>query len=171
MPVPAYIKIKGATQGDISKGAFTADSVGNIFQKGHEDQCLVEAFEMNVIVPTDVQSGQPTGVRVHRPSSFTKVFDKSSPLLWSALCNGETLQMEMDFFRVSTTGQQQKYFTVKWVDAVLVDGKGYLPNCLETANSQFFNMETWKFGYRKIEWEHTIAGTSGSDDWRTPNQG
>ncbi|MFP1948356.1 type VI secretion system tube protein Hcp, partial [Lonsdalea quercina] len=22
--------------------------------------------------------------------------------------------------------------------------------------------------YRKIDWEHTVAGTSGSDDWRAP---
>ncbi|MEI7320236.1 type VI secretion system tube protein Hcp, partial [Pectobacterium parmentieri] len=22
--------------------------------------------------------------------------------------------------------------------------------------------------YRKIDWEHTVAGTSGSDDWRVP---
>ncbi|HDC4324226.1 TPA: type VI secretion system tube protein Hcp, partial [Aeromonas veronii] len=22
--------------------------------------------------------------------------------------------------------------------------------------------------YRKIDWEHTVAGTSGADDWRAP---
>lgn len=38
MPTPAYITIEGKTQGNITKGAFTADSVGNIYQEGHEDQ-------------------------------------------------------------------------------------------------------------------------------------
>ncbi|MEX5401760.1 type VI secretion system tube protein Hcp, partial [Proteus mirabilis] len=22
--------------------------------------------------------------------------------------------------------------------------------------------------YRKVDWEHTVAGTSGADDWRAP---
>jgi type VI secretion system secreted protein Hcp len=170
MPTPGYAKITGATQGNISSGAFTADSVGNIYQSGHEDSNLVEGMSMHVIVPTDPQSGQPTGVRVHQPSKFLKVFDKSSPLLWQALCTGEMLQIEIDFYRIASTGTQQKFFTVKWTDAILVDGKGYMPDCLNPANGNYVDMEEWAFTYRKIEWDHTVAGTSGSDDWRAPNQ-
>ncbi|MGA9663177.1 MAG: type VI secretion system tube protein Hcp, partial [Pseudomonas alloputida] len=40
MPTPAYIKIIGHTQGNITENAFTAESVGNVFQQGHEDQIL-----------------------------------------------------------------------------------------------------------------------------------
>jgi hypothetical protein len=25
-----------------------------------------------------------------------------------------------------------------------------------------------RHAYRKINWEHTVAGTSGADDWRSP---
>ncbi|MDV3443847.1 type VI secretion system tube protein Hcp, partial [Pseudomonas otitidis] len=35
------------------------------------------------------QSGQPTGQRVHKPLMITKVFDKSSPLIFNALTSGE----------------------------------------------------------------------------------
>ena len=54
MPTPCYISITGQTQGNITAGAFTADSV-----QGHEDEMLVQEFLHNVTVPTDPQSGQP----------------------------------------------------------------------------------------------------------------
>ena len=57
MPTPCYISITGQTQGNITAGAFTADSVGNIYVQGHEDEMLVQEFQHNVTVPTDPQSG------------------------------------------------------------------------------------------------------------------
>lgn len=70
MPTPCYISIKGQTQGNITAGAFTADSVGNIYVQGHEDEMLVQEFQHNVTVPTDPQSGQPSGQRAHKPFIF-----------------------------------------------------------------------------------------------------
>ncbi|MDQ0505575.1 Hcp family type VI secretion system effector [Xanthobacter agilis] len=167
MPQPAYISITGTKQGLISKGAFTSDSVGNIWQEGHEDECIVQAFSSNVIIPRDPQSGQPTGSRVHQPATITKYQDKASPLLWQALSTGEVLsEVTLSFWRTSTAGQQEKYFTIKWEDAVLVDGKGMIPNVLMSENSKLQDMEEWAFTYRKVTWTHEKAGTSGSDDWR-----
>ena len=40
MPTPAFISIEGATQGIITQGAFTEDSVGNIYIEGHEDEVM-----------------------------------------------------------------------------------------------------------------------------------
>ena len=70
MPTPCYISITGQTQGNITAGAFTADSVGNIYVQGHEDEMLVQEFQHNVTVPTDPQSGQPSGQRSHKPFHF-----------------------------------------------------------------------------------------------------
>ncbi|SIS16074.1 type VI secretion system effector, Hcp1 family, partial [Aquipseudomonas alcaligenes] len=36
MPTPAYLSLEGTKQGLITAGTFTEDSVGNIFQEGHE---------------------------------------------------------------------------------------------------------------------------------------
>ena len=44
MPTPAYLTIEGSSQGNITQGAFTADSVGNIWQEAHQDEILVQAF-------------------------------------------------------------------------------------------------------------------------------
>ena len=45
MSTPAYIRIEGKTQGLITQGAFTGDSVGNVFVEGHEDEILVQAIK------------------------------------------------------------------------------------------------------------------------------
>ncbi|WP_194792073.1 type VI secretion system tube protein TssD [Pseudomonas sp. UFMG81] len=74
MATPAYMAVTGEKQGLITAGAFTADSVGNTYQEGHEDQVMVQGFEHEVIIPRDPQSGQPTGQRVHKPVKITKVF-------------------------------------------------------------------------------------------------
>jgi type VI secretion system secreted protein Hcp len=169
MPVPAYATIQGQSQGQITKGANTSDSVGNSYQEAHQDESLVQAFTTNVTIPRDPQSGQPTGLRVHQPASITKSYDKASPMLWQALCTGEILQISLSFWRTSLTGQQEQYFTIKYTDALLVDGQGYVPDCLDEQYRNYPHMETWKFTYRKVDWTHEKAGTSGSDDWRSPN--
>ena len=168
MPSPAYVSIEGSKQGKITSGATTSDSIGNIYQEGHADESMVEGFSCAVIVPRDPQSGQPSGTRVHQPSSIEKFFDKASPLMWQALCTGETMNIHLKFYRTNVQGVQEHYFTIKWTDAVFVDAKATLPDVLNPQNAQYGNMETWQFSYRKVEWTHEVAGTSGSDDWRSP---
>ena len=103
MPTPAYLSLEGTKQGLITAGTFTEDSVGNIFQEGHEDQILVQAFNHQVIIPRDPQSGQPTGQRVHKPLMITKVFDKSSPLIFNSLTSGERLsKCRLEWYRTSS---------------------------------------------------------------------
>lgn len=169
MPTPAYLTVEGTNQGQMTKGTFTQESVGNIYQEGHEDEILVQAFNHEVIIPRDPQSGQPTGQRVHRPLVITKVFDKSSPLLYTALTSGERLTKCMiKFYRTSADGQQEPYFTIELEDAIIVDVRAYMPNCQDPASAHFTHLEDVSFTYRKITWSHEVAGTSGSDDWRAP---
>jgi type VI secretion system secreted protein Hcp len=152
MPTPAYLSITGVKQGLITAGTFTQDSVGNIYQEGHEDQILVQAFSHQVIIPRDPQSGQPTGQRVHKPLMISKVFDKSSPLLFSALTSGEEVKCRLE-------------------GATLVDIQSRMPNCQDPDNAHFTHLEDVYFTYRKIVWTHEVSGTSGSDDWRSPVAG
>jgi len=167
MPTPAYISIEGATQGLITSGAFTEESVGGIWQEGHEDEVLVEAFKHNVTQPRDPQSGQPTGNRVHQPLTITKIFDKASPLLYNALVSGEKLtKCEIKWFRTSPSGTQEHYFTHTLEDALVVDIKAYMPNCQDPSQAHFTHLEDISFTYRKITWEHVVGATVGEDDWR-----
>lgn len=169
MPTPAYLTVEGTNQGAITSGTFTEDSVGNVYQEGHEDEILVQAFMHEVIIPRDPQSGQPTGQRVHKPMTITKVFDKSSPLLFTALTSGERLtKCLLKFYRTSADGQQEHYFSIELEDAIIVDIKSYMPNCQDPGQAHFTHLEDVSFTYRKITWSHVVAGTEGADDWRAP---
>jgi type VI secretion system secreted protein Hcp len=172
LATPAYMSIEGTKQGLITAGAFTADSVGNTYQEGHEDQVMVQGFQHQVTIPRDPQSGQPTGQRIHKPLVITKVFDKASPLLQAALTSGERLtKVEIQWYRTSAAGTQEHYYTTTLEDAIIVDMKDYMLNCQDPSNSHFTHLEDVHFTYRKITWTHEVSGTSGSDDWRTPVAG
>lgn len=107
MPTPCYISIEGKTQGNITAGAFTAESVGNIYVQGHEDEMLVQAFSHVVTVPTDPQSGQPSGQRAHKPFRFTVALNKAVPLLYNALASGEMLpKITLKWYRTSVEGSK-----------------------------------------------------------------
>lgn len=171
MATPAYMSVTGEKQGLITAGAFTADSVGNIYQEGHEDQVMVQAFNHQVIIPRDPQSGQPTGQRIHKALCITKVFDKSSPLLLAALTTGEQMtEVTIEWYRTSASGTQELYYTTKLEDAIIVEIKDYMHNCQDPANSHFTHLEDVHFTYRKITWTHEVCGTTGSDDWRKLKQ-
>jgi type VI secretion system secreted protein Hcp len=167
VPTPAYMAIEGSKQGLITKDTFTQDSVGKIYQQGHEDEILVQAFEHQVIRPTDPQSGQPTGDRVHKPLMITKVFDRSSPLLFSALTTGESLNCTLKWYRPADGGVEH-YFTIELVDAIIVDIQSKMPNCQDPEQAHFTHLEDVYFSYREISWEHVVSNTSASDDWRKP---
>ena len=167
MATPAYMSITGEKQGLITAGAFTADSVGNSYQDDYKDQVMVQGFTHEMTIPRDPQSGQPTGQRVHKPLVITKVFDKASPLLLAALTSGERMStVEITWYRTSTLGTQEPYYTTKLEDAIIVEIKDYMHNCQDPANSHFTHLEDVHFTYRKITWTHIVCGTSGSDDWR-----
>ena len=169
MPTPAYMTIMGERQGNITADNFTESSVGNIYQEGHEDELLVQAFSHEIMLPRDSQSGQPTGQRVHHPLHITKVMDKCSPLLYRALTSGERLpKVQMKFYRTSAQGTMEHYFTLTLEDAIITNISTYMPNCLDASKAHFVHMEDVQFTYRKLTKTHEVASTSESDDWRKP---
>jgi type VI secretion system secreted protein Hcp len=171
MPTPCYIAIEGETQGSITSGACTADSIGDAYVEGHEDEMLVQNFDHTVTVPTDPQSGQPSGRRVHKAFKFTVNLNKAVPLLYNALASGEKLSsVTLKWYRTSIEGKQENFFTTTLENATITNIDCAMPHCQDPAYSDFTQDVTVSLAYRKITWDHAIAGTSGSDDWRSPDE-
>lgn len=169
MPTPCYISIEGESQGLITAGASSPDSIGDSFVEGHEDEMMVQQFSHVVTVPTDPQSGNPSGQRVHKPFKFTVALNKAVPLLYNALASGESLStLELKWYRTSVEGKQENFFTTALEGASIVNIECEMPHCQDPANNNFTQNLTVSISYRKITWDHINAGTSGSDDWRTP---
>ena len=166
MPIPAYATIQGKNQGEISAGSMSVDSVGTLSYKGQEDAIQVQEFELGVEIPTDPQSGQPTGRRIHTGLRLIKYIDKSSPMLLQAIASGEQLEtVEIQFFRTSATGTQEHYYTIKIEEATLVRYRPHFPNSLDPDTKGYAHMEELLFQYKAIEMTHVVGGTSGRDSW------
>ena len=128
------------------------------FTSVHQDRgCNTRAQEVThvVTVPTDPQSGQPSGQRVHKPFVFTCSLNKSVPLLYNALTKGEKLNnVEVKWYRTSTGGGQEHFFSTVFEDAVITDISLLMPNAQEAGNSDKTEQFKVSLNYRKIVKRH-----------------
>lgn len=108
-----YLRIRGERQGDISAGCGTEASIGNRFQLGHENEIFAFSLSNGI-------TGTGKGVNL-QALSFTKLIDKSSPLLTTAITNNEKLALEFNFYRTSRYGTWEKYYSIELRGASLTD--------------------------------------------------
>jgi len=159
MPMPFHMTIDGATQGNYE---------GSCQMQGREGTILCEAFEHEIKIPRDPQSGLATGKRVHGAMKIVKVYDKSTPKLAQALTSGENTTVELKWYRIDASGIEEHYFTTKLENAILVCIKYWTPNCLDPATESFTHMEDVHFTYSKIIWTWEPDGISTEDSWLVP---
>lgn len=149
-----YLTLTGEKQGLISAGCSTLDSIGNRFQKGHEDQIQVLSLDHVVSREQNVS---------HQPLAFTKPIDKSSPLLGVAISNNELMTAIFSMYRTNSTGVIEDFYGIKLTGATLIDISSMYPNSIE--NNDLIPSEKVLLKYKSITWEHKIAGTSGYSIW------
>lgn len=162
MALNAYLKLKGQKQGDIK---------GSVTQKGREGKIMVIAVSHEIVSPRDAASGLPTGKRQHKPFVITKELDKSSPLLYSALCNNENItEFELQFWTPQTkgaagAGAEVQHYTVKLTNAKIVDIRFAMLNNKNPELMRYAEYEEVAFTYQKIEWTWVIGGITSIDNW------
>ena len=162
MALNAYLRLKGQKQGEIK---------GSVIQKGREGKIMIIAVNHEIASPRDVATGMATGKRQHKPFTITKQIDKSSPLLFSALVNNETItDWELQFFtsQVKATagaGVEVNHYTIKLTNAHVIDIKTIMPNNKNPELAIYTEYEELQFNYQKIEWTWTEGGVTFSDTW------
>ncbi|KJG11045.1 major exported protein, partial [Photobacterium iliopiscarium] len=52
--------------------------------------------------------------------------------------------------------------------ATIVNIDNQMPHCQDSTKVDFTQLIEISMAYRKINWDHTVSGTSGADDWRAP---
>jgi type VI secretion system secreted protein Hcp len=160
MPMPAHMTLKGEKQGAID---------GDCTMKGREKTILVEAFDHEIHIPHDIQTGLSAGKRVHGAFKVVKEFDRATPMICQALCTGEHMKdVTLKFYRVSKSGTEEQYFTIVLEDAIVVSVRPWMPNCLDKSMGSFGHMEEVSFTYRRISWRNEAAKTEAQDDWQVP---
>lgn len=127
----------------------------------------------------DALTGRLTGLRIGRYcDNVLELLDqhlvfvalnKAVPLMYNSLASGEMLpKVTLKWYRTSVEGKQEHFFSTVLTDATIVDIDCQMPHCQDPANADFTQLIQVSLAYRKIDWEHTVAGTSGADDWRAP---
>lgn len=160
MPMPCYVTLEGENQGKIE---------GSCEVSGHEGKILIQAVEHHVELPKNPQTGLPSGKRQHLGITLTKEIDKASPKLYQALCSGEQLKkVEVEFYRISPKGTEEKYYTIALEKAVIVGARLWVPNCLHPDNRQMGHMEDIGLTYEKIVWTWEPDGIEAEDSWLAP---
>jgi type VI secretion system secreted protein Hcp len=165
MALNAYLKLKGQKQGAIN---------GSVTQKGRENKIMVIAVSHDIVSPRDPASGLPSGKRMHKPMVITKELDKSSPLLYNALCNNENItEWELQFWTpqikaTSGAGTEVQHFTIKLTNANIASISFRMANNKHPDLMKFNEYEEVAFTYQKIEWTWTDGGITAQDDWETP---
>ena len=110
-----YMTITGKAQGLISAGCSTQDSIGNKCQTAHTDEIMVLSYTHNMVNIGNIN--KPT----HSPIIITKNVDKASPLLAQALSTREEVNCTISFYRVSSFGMQEKFYSVSINGGVIAD--------------------------------------------------
>lgn len=158
MALTGYMKVKGNTQGDIK---------GDCTQSGDKkDAMLVYDYKHDIEIPKDTHTGLPTGQRIHNPLCVVKHFDQATPKLKKACCTGEQCEVTIDFYRIKDDGTEEKYFTVKLSEAIIVNASDSKPMTFLADNKPFMDMETVCFTYSKITWTYNDGNIEYTDDWK-----
>ncbi len=160
MPMPCYLQITGTTQGKIE---------GSVAIQGRQGQILVQAEDTLIEIPRNVETGLPMGKRVHGPFKITKEIDKSSPKIFQALTSGEQLtEVLLEFTRISPAGKEEKYYTIKLQNAIVVSLRKWVANCFDQETKMLGHMEDVCFTYEHVTWSYTPDGIEADDNWLAP---
>ena len=157
MAFSAYLTITGQKQGAIK---------GSVTIKGREGSIAVHSFSHSTELPFDTASGLPSGKRVHRPFTITKEIDQSSPLLWNALTNNESITGWQLKLWQATTGanpQEIQYYTITLTNALIVS----ITESADDQNPAAAPREEIAFVFQKIAWTWTAGAITGQDNWNT----
>ena len=155
----AYLKVKGAKQGEIK---------GSVTKKGQED--TIEAFSVDheIVSPRDPQSGLPTGQRMHKPLTVKIAIDKATPLLWNAMVNNESLpEVTLDFYAPGAGGQVAQAFSIKLTNAVIAEMHLHTGPVAQASMQKLESYEEVAFTYQKIEWTWQQGNVRAADDWQS----
>ncbi len=159
MAMTCYMTIKAKSQGDIQ---------GDCTQQGRENTILCYALDHTVEIPRDTHSGLATGQRIHKPLQVVTNIGKHTPKIFQACCTGEHMDVELQQYRINEKGQEEKYFTVKLQDAIIVQSREWYPETFVEENRPYKHMQDILFTYETIIWTYVPDGIEAEDSWKKP---
>lgn len=157
----SYMTVTGKRQGLISSGCSSQSSIGNKCQSWHKDEIMVLAYTHDML--TDSGGGLAGGRGKHMPVMITKAIDKSSPLLASALHEREEVECIINFYRTSSVGGRERYYSIHLSGARIAHISQQVPHAIRMNDAE--PQELVSIRYRDIAWAHVPGATSAYSTW------
>lgn len=160
MALPGYMTITAENQGLIE---------GDCDLENREDSIVIYAVEHSVKLPTD-QQGMPNGRRVHQPFTLLKQVDRTSPMLYQCLTEGELLtEVSLDWYRIDSTGMEERYYRQVLKNAQITAIEFSVADD-DSPSSQRGHMERISLIYDSISWCHEVDGIEFEDNFQVNAQ-
>lgn len=157
MAIPVYLWLKDDGGADIK---------GSVDVQGREGSIEVTAFEHQLYIPTDNNTGKLTGTRIHAPVMLMKEIDSSTPYLYKAVTTGQTLKSaEMKWYRIDDAGQEVEYFNTKLENVKIVRVAPVMHDIKDASKERHNHLESLELRYEKITWTYKDGNIIHSDSW------
>ena len=153
MSTPAHLWLEDENGSPVVGGCIMPLRLGSIELK---------SFSHGVTIPVDPNLGKLTGTRVHRPITIVKEFDRSTPLLYRAVCEGRTMKKAIiKMYRILDSGIEAEYFNIILENVKFTTVAPYLaPNEMSSTH-----LETLELRYEAITWKYTDGNIIYRDSW------
>ena len=161
----AFVLAPGLASADVSVALFLEingtkiDGENPVTSLDRENSIQVLSISNAVTTPRDAASGQLTGARQHKPITFTKRIDKSTPLLYKALTQNEQItEAQFRFYRSAQGGGEELFYTI-------VLQNGYVSFVGDAGGkSDDVPTEMVSFVFQNITWTYEPTGTTHTDE-------
>lgn len=150
--MPTYLKLTGSRQGEIR---------GGVVQRGREGQIQIHSLDHGLARP-DPAAVVATGRLRHSAVGFTKRIDQASPMLYTALVDGEPMsECFVNFWlpnpKLGSAGGDTLTYFIKLRDAMVTGIALSLADASAPDADTRIATETISLAYRSIEWTWTAT--------------
>lgn len=157
MAIPAYMMLTD-DQGNAVQGSVNV--------AGREGSIEVLAFDHQLRIPTDNDTGELTGTRKHEPFVITKAYDAATPYLYKACSNGQTLQnLVLSWYKIDETGTEVEYFRHTLEGVKVTSVKPSMANVKDLDKERYPHLEDVSIRYQKVTWTFLDGNIEFSDSW------
>lgn len=153
MTIPAYMWLTDENNSPIVGPCIMPTRLGSFELK---------SFSHNIWIPTDSNTGKLTGTRIHRPITFEKEFDRATPLLYRALCQGRILKSAtIKMYHIVEARIEVEYFNISMENVKIVSAT---PLLAPTGNVSTHTEEI-QIRYETITWLNIDGHMIFKDAW------
>ncbi len=136
--------------------------VGSCVMPARLGSIELRSVSHHVWLPTDPNTGKLTATRLHTPLKIQKEFDRTTPLLFRALCEGRILKKaKLKMYQTNDAGIEVEYFNIVMQNVKIT---AIAPN-LHPGGVTSTHLEDIELRYETIIWKYTEGNILYEDSW------